>query len=209
MSETDAAPDVPVAGDLLPGDRLSSIGDETTSAPVAAIDTDSGRVVPGGVWSRLRHNGSAMFGAVVVVLTILVAILATPINRAMDLGPYSYDLSALNASGLPSGAMGGISAVHPFGVEPQTGRDLFAIVVEGSRTAFLIGMGATILSMAIAIIVGVTAGYFGGWWDGLASRGTDVILGFPQLVFMIAISAVIPATVPRATVMVLIIGLLG
>lgn len=53
MSETDAAPDVPVAGDLLPGDRLSSIGDETTSAPVAAIDTDSGRVVPGGV-SSLR-----------------------------------------------------------------------------------------------------------------------------------------------------------
>ena len=63
--------------------------------------------------------------------------------------------------------------------------------------------------MTIAIIVGVTAGYFGGWWDGLASRGTDVILGFPQLVFMIAISAVIPATAPRATVMVLIIGLLG
>ena len=209
MSETDAAPDVPVAGDLLPGDRLSPIGDETTSAPEAAIDPDSGRVVPGGVWSRLRHNGSAMFGAVVVVLTTLVAILATPITRAMDLDPYSYDLSALNASGLPSGAMGGISAVHPFGVEPQTGRDLFAIVVEGTRTSFLIGMGATILSMTIAIIVGVTAGYFGGWWDGLASRGTDVILGFPQLVFMIAISAVIPATAPRATVMVLIIGLLG
>lgn len=87
MSETDAAPDVPVAGDLLPGDRLSPIGDETTSAPVAAIDPDSGRVVPGGVWSRLRHNGSAMFGAVVVVLTTLVAILATPITRAMDLDP--------------------------------------------------------------------------------------------------------------------------
>ncbi|WCC80503.1 ABC transporter permease [Cutibacterium equinum] len=207
MSETDAAPDVPATDDLLPGDALSSVGDESTVTPTAAIDPDTG--VPSGAWSRLRHNGSAMFGAVVVGLTTLVAILATPITRAMGLDPYSYDLSTLEASGLPSGAMGGISAAHPFGVEPQTGRDLFAIVIEGTRTSFLIGMGATILSMIIAIIVGVTAGYFGGWWDGLASRGTDVILGFPQLVFMIAISAVIPATAPRVTVMVLIIGLLG
>ncbi|MSS46648.1 ABC transporter permease [Cutibacterium sp. WCA-380-WT-3A] len=207
MSETDAATDIPPARDVVSGSSPSPLSGEASSNRVPAADI--GRVAPSGVWGRLRRNGSAMFGAVIVVVTILVAVLATPITRMLGLDPYSYDLSALDASGLPAGPMGGISMAHPFGVEPQTGRDLFAIVVEGTRTSFFIGMGATILSMIIAIIVGVTAGYFGGWWDGLASRGTDVILGFPQLVFMIAISAVIPATAPRVTVMVLIIGLLG
>ena len=66
MSETDAAPDVPVAGDLLPGDRLSPIGDETTSAPVTAIDPDSGRVVPDGA-SAARSETSDEPGTVEVV----------------------------------------------------------------------------------------------------------------------------------------------
>lgn len=66
MFETDAAPDVPVAGDLLPGDRLSPIGDETTSAPVTAIDPDSGRVVPDGA-SAARSETSDEPGTVEVV----------------------------------------------------------------------------------------------------------------------------------------------
>ncbi|MDN6659491.1 MAG: ABC transporter permease [Acidipropionibacterium jensenii] len=161
------------------------------------------------VWRRLRRDRWAVTGGVVVVLTTLVAVFARLITRLSGRDPYSYNLSALDGSGLPLGPFGGISAAHPFGVEPQTGRDLFAIVVEGTRTSFFIGLGATILSMVIAIVVGVTAGYFGGWWDALASRTTDVVLGFPQLVFMIAISAVVPASAPRVPMMILIIGVLG
>jgi len=86
---------------------------------------------------------------------------------------------------------------------------LFAVVVEGTRTSFSIGMGATVLSMLIAISLGLSAGYLGGWWDAIVSRLTDITLGFPHLVFMIAISAIIPATAPRVPVMILIIGILG
>lgn len=161
------------------------------------------------VWTRLRRDRWAVAGGIIVIGTTLVALLATPITRLLGHDPYSYDLDVLDASGLPLGGFGGISAAHPFGVEPQTGRDLFAIVVEGTRTSFFIGMGATILSMVIAIVVGITAGYFGGWWDTLVSRITDVFLGFPQLVFMIAISAVIPASAPRIPIMILVIGVLG
>ena len=63
--------------------------------------------------------------------------------------------------------------------------------------------------MLIAIILGVSAGYLGGWWDGLISRLTDVTMGFPHLVFMIAVSALIPSNVPRVPVMIAIIGILG
>ena len=129
--------------------------------------------------------------------------------RSLGVDPYTYHLEALDPSGLPRGRFGGIGADHPFGVEPQTGRDLLAVVVEGTRTSFSIGMGATVLSMAIAIALGLSAGYLGGWWDAVVSRLTDITLGFPHLVFMIAVSAIIPATAPRAAVMILIIGILG
>lgn len=205
--QTGAQIGIPTSGDLLTSDTTLSADRVISTADPASDDAvPSGS---GGVWHRLRRSPSAMFGGSIVIVTALVAMLATPITRALGLDPYRYDLTTLDSTGLPMGRFGGISAVHPFGVEPQTGRDLFAIVIEGTRTSFLIGVGATALSMVIAIVVGVTAGYFGGWWDAVASRGTDVILGFPQLVFMIAISAVIPATAPRVSVMVLIIGLLG
>ncbi|MBS5976882.1 MAG: ABC transporter permease [Actinomyces urogenitalis] len=158
---------------------------------------------------RLRKDKGAVFGAVIVALTTLVAVFAPLITKVVGVDPYTYDLDALDGSGLPLGSFGGISAAHPFGVEPQTGRDLFAVVIEGTRTSFSIGMGATVLSMVIAIALGLSAGYFGGWWDVLVSRLTDVTLGFPHLVFMIAISAIIPATAPRVLVMILIIGILG
>ena len=138
-----------------------------------------------------------------------MALLAPWITRVLGVDPYTYHLDLLAPSGIPAGRFGGISAAHPFGVEPQTGRDLFAVVVEGTRTSFSIGMGATVLSMLIAISLGLSAGYLGGWWDAIVSRLTDITLGFPHLVFMIAISAIIPATAPRVPVMILIIGILG
>ena len=167
---------------------------------------------PGGshqVWRRLATDRWALAGGAVVIAITLVALLAPWITRALGVDPYTYHLDLLTPSGIPAGRLGGISAAHPFGVEPQTGRDLFAVVVEGTRTSFSIGMGATVLSMLIAISLGLSAGYLGGWWDAIVSRLTDITLGFPHLVFMIAISAIIPATAPRVPVMILIIGILG
>lgn len=184
------------------------------------IGEDSGTTTPGdgsslsdrpnvGFWARLRHDRWAVAGGVVGVVFLLVALLSGPITAAVGVDPYSYDLDALDASGLPRGPFGGISAAHPFGVEPQTGRDLFAIVVRGTSVSLGIGLGATLLSMVIAIIVGLSAGYVGGWWDALISRVTDVTLGFPHLIFMIAIAAIVPSSAPQILVMVLIIGILG
>jgi len=167
---------------------------------------------PGGshqVGRRLATDRWALAGGAVVIAITLVALLAPWITRALGVDPYTYHLDLLAPSGVPAGRFGGISAAHPFGVEPQTGRDLFAVVVEGTRTSFSIGMGATALSMLIAISLGLSAGYLGGWWDAIVSRLTDITLGFPHLVFMIAISAIIPATAPRVPVMILIIGILG
>lgn len=206
-----AAPSGP-AGGVVEQDDSASPAD--TQAEVQADDSASDRASQAPhsgrqVWRRLRQDTGAIFGLAVIVLTTFVAVFAPLITRLTGTDAYSYNLDLLDDIGLPLGAFGGISAAHPFGVEPQTGRDLFAVVVEGTRTSFAIGMGATILSMVIAIVLGLSAGYFGGWWDALISRITDITLGFPSLVFMIALSAIIPASAPKVLVMILIIGILG
>lgn len=196
----------------VPGTSVT-VADE--SAPLSVSETSHRREPthrPTGwryVASRLRQDRGAVLGGAVVALTVLVAVAAPLITRLVGTDPYTYDLTALDPSGLPLGSLGGVSAAHPFGVEPQTGRDLFAIVVEGTRTSASIGLGATALSMLIAVAAGVSAGYLGGWWDAVVSRVTDITLGFPHLVFMIAVSAIIPASAPRVAVMILIIGVLG
>jgi peptide/nickel transport system permease protein len=124
--------------------------------------------------------------------------------------PYSYSTDALNPeTGGPAGVLGGASGSHWFGVEPLTGRDLFAIVVHGARTSFLIGLAATAVSVLVGVLIGAGAGYRGGWYDRIVTWTADVFLGFPYLVFMIALGAVVPSHVSRPLLLILVIGFFG
>lgn len=98
---------------------------------------------------------------------------------------------------------------HWFGVEPHTGRDLFSVVVTGGQVSLTVGLFATILALLIGVVVGVTAGFVGGPTDTVLSKLTDIILLFPGLIFMIALSAVVPEWFNRVLLMILIIGLFG
>jgi peptide/nickel transport system permease protein len=158
---------------------------------------------------RLLQDRWAMAGAAIVALLLAVAVAAPWLSALEGHDPYTYDLSALADTGQPLGAGGGISAEHWFGVEPMTGRDLFAIVVTGARTSFLVGLAATALAVLIGVVVGMTAGYFGGWYDRIVSRIIDVLFGFPWLIFVIALGAIAPARFPRQLLLILVIGLFG
>jgi peptide/nickel transport system permease protein len=158
---------------------------------------------------RLLQDRWAMAGAAIVALLLAVAVAAPWLSALEGHDPYTYDLSALADTGQPLGAGGGISAGHWFGVEPMTGRDLFAIVVTGARTSFLVGLAATALAVLIGVVVGMTAGYFGGWYDRIVSRIIDVLFGFPWLIFVIALGAIAPARFPRQLLLILVIGLFG
>ena len=161
------------------------------------------------VWTRLRRDPWALAGAIVVLL-FLVAALAAPLLPVLTgRDPTTYDLDALDGTGAPKGFLGGVSPAHWFGVEPLTGRDLFAIVLYGSRLSILVGVGATVVSVALGVLVGLVAGYAGGWVDRIISRIVDVMLGFPSLVFMIALTAIVAASFPRPVLLVLVIGLFG
>lgn len=161
------------------------------------------------VWHRLRGDASAFVGGALIVLFIVVAAAAPLIAGIAGQDPYTYHLDALDESGVPRGFGGGISGEHWFGVEPLTGRDLFAVVVYGARTSLLVGLAATVLSVTLGLVFGVTAGYLGGWYDRVMSRLIDVLFGFPGLIFMIALGVIAPSWIPRPLLIVCVIGFFG
>ena len=142
-------------------------------------------------WMRLRRNKVAMAGGIVVVILVLTAI----IGPFLVQNPDTYHSDLINPTfSRPNGPFGGISLAHPLGVEPITGRDMLARVVVGARYSLLIGFLATALAVCIGTVMGVTAGYFGGWVDALIARAMDVFLAFPLLVFAIALAGVVPSS---------------
>src|SRR5690606_9705347 len=84
---------------------------------------------------------------------------------------------------------GGMSWEHPLGVDPQYGRDMLARIIDGSWVSLLVAGGATMLSVLIGTVMGLLAGYYGGWVDSIISRMMDTFLAFPLLLFAISISA--------------------
>lgn len=141
-------------------------------------------------WMRFKRDKVAMAGGVVVICLVLLAILAKPIESVFGLDPNQFHQNLVNPELLrPKGALGGISWDHPLGVDPQFGRDMLARIIEGSWVSLLIATGATILSNVIGTVLGIIAGYYGGWVDSLISRAMDTFLAFPILLFAISIGA--------------------
>jgi len=142
-------------------------------------------------WRRLRRDKVAMGGGIVIVILILIAIF----GPYLVANPNTYHSELIDPTySRPIGPWGGISLNHPFGVEPITGRDMLARVVVGARYSLLIGFAATALAVVIGAIMGVIAGYFGGWIDAVIARTMDIFLAFPLLVFAIALVGVIPSS---------------
>jgi len=142
-------------------------------------------------WMRLRRDKVAMAGGIVIIFLILVAI----IGPFLVQDPTIYHNNLINPTfSRPNGPLGGISAAHPLGVEPVTGRDMLSRVVNGARVSLLIAFLATALAVAIGVVMGVIAGYFGGWGDAVIARLMDIFLAFPLLVFAIALVGVMPSS---------------
>ena len=166
-------------------------GPEPTPAPAVAGKAIEGRSLGQIAWMRLRQDKVAMAGGIVVIFLILVAIFGPYLVQ----NPLTYHENLIDPTfSRPYGTLGGISAAHPFGVEPITGRDLLARVVNGARVSLIIAFLSTALAVGIGVVMGVIAGFFGGWADSVIARAMDIFLAFPLLVFAIALVGVIPSS---------------
>lgn len=142
----------------------------------------------------LLRQPSVVLSLSFIVIVTLMAIFAPLITQISGWGPYQFDESAVDPAtgGLPIGRFGGISSEHWLGVEPQSGRDIFARIVYGARVSMLIGICATLMTMVIGVSLGMLAGFIGGIVDSAISRVMDFLMAFPALIFMIAVLSAVP-----------------
>ncbi len=169
---------------------------ETSAEPEAVLAGVSGPIEGRSLgqiaWMRLKRDKFAIAGAIIIVLLVLAAIFAPVLARMFGHPPLEYHQSLIDPTyQTPKGALGGISAEYPLGVEPKTGRDILSRLLYGARYSLLIAFFATLLSVVIGVFFGIVAGYFGGWVDAAISRVMDVFLAFPLLLFAIALGAVV------------------
>ena len=122
----------------------------------------------------------------VLIALYMIAIFG-PFVGGLD--PIRLDTAAIGEmGGKPLLPNGGISADHPLGVEWGTGRDILAQLVFGLRISLVIATTATIITVFIGTVVGIVAGYVGGTVDSLIGRFMDLVLAFPFLLIILALS---------------------
>ena len=121
-----------------------------------------------------------------VVGGVLVAAFALSAMLTRWLSP--YDPTAV-PSALTQGMLRPPSPSHPFGTD-ALGRDLLSRVLHGGRVSLALGLGVEVVAGAIGLVIGLLAGYYGGWRDSALMRMTDVVMAFPSLILAIGLIAV-------------------
>ncbi|MES9541699.1 ABC transporter permease [Spirillospora sp. NPDC049024] len=159
---------------------------------------------------RLRRDPAALAGLAIVALFVLLALAAPLLTALNGHGPNEFHPEKIDKAlaGAPKGAFGGIDGDFWLGVEPGTGRDVFSRMVYGARISLLISVAATCVATAAGTALGLTAGFAGGRIDAAISRVMDLVLSFPQLIFMIALVSVLPEG-NRTLELVFVMGFFG
>ncbi len=130
---------------------------------------------------KLLHNRLSMFAMTMLAVFLICALFAPWISPH---DPYAISgESMLAAPGLQ----------HWFGAD-QLGRDLLSRIMYGARISFLVGVVSVGIALTAGTILGMLAGYFGGWADAVISRIVDVLFSIPDILFALAIMAILGPT---------------
>ena len=135
------------------------------------------------VIKAMLHQPAALFGLVVVILVVALAIAAPWI------APFSPDdqmFDGLSIEGAPLPPDG-----HFLLGTDTLGRDLFSRLLFGARTSLVIGLVANGIAVAIGLFVGIVAGYIRGIVGNLMMRFTDLMMAFPALLLAIVLAALL------------------
>lgn len=168
------------------------------SEPAAAVI--EGRSPWALAFQRLRKDRVAMISLAFIILVVLIAVFA-PVFAAITGHPPNeqyHTANALTEAGLPKGPSGEFW----WGTD-DLGRDVLVRVAYGARISLLVGVLATALTVAVGVILGLAAGFFGGWVDTVLSRLVDVVLSVPFILVVLALVSIFGASL---TITVLVIG---
>jgi len=139
-------------------------------------------------WRKFRKQHIALVALVFVLLLVAVAILAPWI------APYDaenfFDYDRLNQ---------GPSWVHWMGVDPL-GRDIFSRILMGTRLSLAAGFFSVALGGIVGSALGLLAGYYGGWWERIVMRISDVLLAFPGILLALGVVAILGSSMVNVVV---------
>lgn len=158
----------------------------TIGSPAAAAVSERTRKKE-GMWKqtfqRLLHDKVAMVGLIGIAFLILLSVFGP------FLTPYSSnEMDLLNMNSGPTWE-------HPMGTD-ALGRDLLSRLINGGRYSLVLGFGSSLLSLAIGIVLGSIAGYFGGAVDALIMRICDIIQSIPAMMISIIVSITLGSSIP-------------
>ncbi len=163
-----------------------------TAGPVAeashdlAVPADAGseppRSLASDAWHDLRRR--PLFLVSVTLIAILLVLSAVP-QLFTSVDPTAGDLSRSRQAP---------SAQAWFGYD-LLGRDVFARTIYGTRVSIIVGVLSTSITVLVGGSMGLLAGFYGGWVDGLLSRIADVFFGLPFVLGAIVILSTFRETV--------------
>ena len=145
--------------------------------------------------SEVWHNKMARVGVIIIGIFVLIAIF----------GPILMPFKTTDIAGTRAAIFNPPSGEHILGTD-NLGRDVFAYLVNGARSSLFVGLTATVISMVLGTLIGITAGYIGKWVDGLLMRVTDFFLVLPWLPFCMVLAAILGNSIWN---IILVIGLTG
>ncbi len=140
-----------------------------------------------GTFGKLIRNRSALIGGTIVLIFVLMALLA-PLLPLAD--PLKSNFLAIRKPP---------SALYWFGTD-ELGRDQVARLFFGAQTSLLAGIVSVMIALAIGIPFGLLAGWYGGWIDIVISRITEALLACPFLILAIAFAAILGPSLTNAMI---------
>ncbi|MDO5371253.1 ABC transporter permease subunit [Paracoccus sp. (in: a-proteobacteria)] len=149
-------------------------------------------------WFYFSRNKGAVVGLAIFALMVVTAIFAD------WLAPHSPTLQYRDALLLPPAWLEGGRADFLLGTDP-VGRDILSRLIKGSQYSLFIGIVVVSIALVGGVIIGLVAGFFGGWVDALIMRVMDVILAFPSLLLALVLVAVLGPGLTNAMIAIAIV----
>ncbi|WP_406383700.1 ABC transporter permease [Streptomyces sp. NBC_01618] len=157
--------------------------EKTPGGPEGTGPAEKPRSLWSDAWRDLRRNPVFIISALIILFLVIISIWPSLIA---DQDPLNCDLSKAQEGSQPG---------HPFGFDGQ-GCDVYTRTVYGARNSVTVGVCATLGVSLLGGFLGGLAGFFGGWWDSMLSRLTDVFFGIPVVLGgLVFLSVVTSSTV--------------
>ena len=157
-------------------------------------DTDANNNTLRHIRHVLSENPVTLTATSMFVVLVLMALLGPSL---VPFDPLASDAAA---------ALQAPSTTHWFGTD-ALGRDIFSRVIVATRLDLGIAFSAVLLSFVIGMPLGLAAGFFGGWWDRIITRGADTVMAFPLFVLAMGIVAALGNTVGNIVLATAVINL--